>query len=202
MRVWVEDEDEVHIAGKIQLARAELAHRDHGETRAARRSAGVRQAQFPAVMRGAQQVGRGDAQRALGQVRQHARYLAQSPRAADIGHGGGQCDLPLCRAQQRAGFGPAQIGCHGHQAAERQVANRVRSLGEHRPQRVRLAAGQFGQIGAVATQAVEHAAERRVDRSGERLPQPGGGIRVGSGWKLHRAERRLPRPRRQDRPRR
>ena len=177
------DENEVHIAGKIQLARAQLAHCQHGESTAPRRRRRVRQAQVAAIVSTTEQMRGGQTQGAVGKIGQRAGHLVQRPRTADIGRS--PPPGPTARLAARISLATAARDSSGVTAPSRlsaRSADRIRAFGADRQQRVRAAQGQLGQIGAVAAQAIEHRAETATVDLRKRLTQPPGGVAVARAW--------------------
>ena len=122
---WVVEKDQVDIAGIIQLARAEFAHGEHHEAAAPFGGGGMRQAQFTRGMGLAQQMGGGDAQGAVGEIRQRAGDLAEAPLVADVGDRDGQRDAAFGGAQAGGDLRAWQRGGEALQGAERLVAHRI-----------------------------------------------------------------------------
>ncbi len=141
MRFRVEDKDEVHIAGKVEFPRAELAHREHAEAAAALRGGRVRQAQIAAVVRGAQQMRGGYPKRALREIGEGTGHLGERPAVFDIRGGGGEGHAALCGAEQGGGLRAGERGGDVGEQAEGEVAGGVRVRG------VGFLLGEPGKIG-------------------------------------------------------
>ncbi len=96
--VAIEKDDDVDVAGIVQLARAVLAHREHDE--AAVPAGLARIARIEAARRGVLQ--EEEAQRlahaGVGKRRDGARHLLPAPGARDVGERDGQRRVPLGRA--------------------------------------------------------------------------------------------------------
>jgi len=199
-RVGIVQQDEVDIAGIVQLARAELAHAEHGEAAVPFRFVGVGQTQFAAVVRGAQKICDRGVQGCLGEVGQRLGDALQVPHPADIGDGGDQGDDAFGGAQRG---GQLRVWRRRGAGGDRRHGSLHRRLGSGahaQAQRRRLAHREVGQVGAVAAQAAQHGPGGRVAgkprlgaaERGEPLQQPPGGGGIGgcrpvrrqseSGW--------------------
>ena len=109
----VVDQDEVDIAGIVQLARAQLAHAEHHQAALGEHAATPRQRERAAAGRRAQTEGDACIQCRLGQGGQRGRDLAQRPHAADIGHRRTQRDPALGLAQGARDGRPVRGGATG-----------------------------------------------------------------------------------------
>ncbi len=181
------EQNEIDIAGIVEFAGSELAHRQHGEAAAGLGIGGVGQQQVTTIVAGAQQMGDSAVQRRLGQCRQRRGHAVERPDAAYIGDSRGQRDLAL---------GLAQLGCelwlgecrldlgqsvHGARHDHLRAAQNQQSQG-----RV-FAQCEIGEIGAVAAQAYQQLVANTIGQpclgspeGGKSFEQPPG--RSGIGW--------------------
>ena len=183
----VVEQDEVDIAGIVQLGGAELAHAEHGEAAPLRGRGGIGQADLACVMRGAQEMRDREAERRLGQRGERARHPLELPDAADIGDRGRQRHLPLGLAQRGgdtvAARGGRGIGESGHGARHHGVGPARGQLAQARG----LTQSEVGEIGAVAAEGAQHGAEPGLAREpcggaaerGETFDQPLAGAGIG-----------------------
>ena len=186
---WVVDQDEVDIAGIVQLARAQLAHAEHHQAALRQHAAAAGQLQCAAGGRGKQ--GKGDAgvQGGFGQGGQCLGDLLQGPYAADVGQCRGECHAPLGLAQGGGQRGPVRVRRAARHGAQGGGGDRVRPVPPQAAQHGGLPQSQVRQIGAVAAQRLQHGGKGRVagqaglgrTQGGEPLGQARGGCGVGGG---------------------
>ena len=201
-RVRVIEQHEVDIRGVVQLPPPQLPHAEHDQPAALAGGPGVAlvaggQPQLAALRRGQQQVGAGEVDAGLRQVRERLRDPVQPPKAGDIGGGDDQRGLALHLAQQRRHLVAAGGGVGVTQRVHRQGLRLVRAAFHQPGQGGRLAQRQVRQVGAVAAQRVQQrgalggggeGAGGRV-ALGEALAQPLGGRGVEGGWQAFRQQR-------------
>ena len=198
MALRIVEQDEVDIAGIIQLASAELAHAEHREAALVLDvpwgRLRVGQVKASLALRGApQQVRAGEVEGGLGELGQRMGDLREPPGARDVGDGDGECHHALRPAQR---LGDLRAGCSGRDGGERGEAVRDHGLRVHAPlhhpaNHVRLAEREIAEVGAVAAERVE---QRRAFRAcGEAGPflaerreafaQTLGGVGIGRAGK-------------------
>ena len=95
----VEEDDDVDVAGIVQLAGAELAHAEDDEAGALFRGLRVGQGELAPIVQGAEQVGTDGAQRHASDIRERAGHALQRPYRSDVGHADGETGAALRHAK-------------------------------------------------------------------------------------------------------
>ncbi len=150
-RVGVVEQQQVHIRGVVQLARAELAHAERDQPRPARDlprlALGAGEADAPPPVRLQQKVREGEVERLLGEARQRAGDRVKRPQPGQIRRRDDQRAAPLGPPQQardrRARRGRVRAGQQGEDALHRLLRPAVERPGQRR----RLAPGELGEEG-------------------------------------------------------
>ncbi len=116
-RVGIEEDDEIDVAGIIQLKGAHLAHGDHDIARALLRLRRIARLQLAALNRIAEKEAHRRAHRRVGKIGQGAGDLLQRPDPADVGERNQQCRLGLHVAEEPHRFLFLARGVHGVETA-------------------------------------------------------------------------------------
>ena len=95
----VEEDDDVDVAGIVQLAGAEFAHAEDDEAGALFRGLRVGQGELAPIVQGAEQVGTDGAQRHASDIRERAGHALQRPYRSDVGHADGETGAALRHAK-------------------------------------------------------------------------------------------------------
>ncbi len=98
-RTRIEQNDEIDIAGIIQLARAELSHAEHDEARALAGNVGLGKTNLACRARFRQQKISRRLDRRLGDRSQGLRHFGEGPGAANVGERDQQRRLPFHQPQ-------------------------------------------------------------------------------------------------------
>ncbi len=159
MPIGVVDQDEVDIAGIIQLARAQLAHAEHHQAALGQQAAPARHMQRAACRRSTQGEAEARVQRGLGEGGERLGNLLQRPHAADIGQRRRQGDPALGLAQGRRHGRPVCGGGQPCHALQRGSDDRLRTVAPDQAQDGGLPDGEVSQVRAVAAECREHRGE-------------------------------------------
>ena len=100
----VVEDDEVYVAGVVQLAGAELAHAENDQSRTVFGVVGVRQREFPGLVQVQQQASARGPERRLRELRERPGHPFERPDRRDVGHCGGQGGPALRDAQPHHQF--------------------------------------------------------------------------------------------------
>ncbi len=169
VRRRVVQQHQVDVAGIVQLARAELAHRQHHEPAFPFRPVRMRQDQQPGVMRVVQQVRRRHAQRGVRQQRQGAGHALEVPQPAEVGDRHRQRHLPPGPPEPGCDRAPLRVRPQGAQPAQRRRRRALRPVQKQLVQEPALAPGEVGQEHAVAAEAGQQRVDGRCLRQGRPL---------------------------------
>ena len=181
--VRIEQDDQIDVAGVVELERAELAHAEHDQTRFVLRPVLLSEFDLAALRRLAQDQVHGLLGREIGKAAQHLRRPLERPQAGDVRQRRQQGHAALGAAQVAHELG-AVSGRLGGMLGEQRVERGIGPDLQHPSEDGRLAQQQLAQIGAVAEDAREQAlqidgpraARRRVGQARPaREPALGGG---------------------------
>ncbi len=156
--VLVEEADQVDVGGVVQLARALLAHGDHGVAGARVQVVLAETRQAALAQLGAEEKPDGRGERRVGEAGQGVHHLAEAPDAPEIGQPDEERGARLRLAQlagEGAGLGDLRVPHGVEERVERRLGRRAGGLG----QPVGLALDQVAQIGAGPGGAAQEIAE-------------------------------------------
>ena len=160
--VACEQDDQVEIAGIVQLERAELAHAEHGDARGCLRVGRVAELELAALGGFQQGLAQGPTDRQIGKAAERPGDLLERPAIEDVGERHRERHLALVSAQRRhEALAGAERNVPG--LLDQALDHLVGSVGQDGAYQIRLRQRQFAEIGAVAEEHRDRALE--IDRS-------------------------------------
>ncbi len=170
-RLRVEEDDEIDVAGIVELSRSVLAQRKHRETGSLARRIGVGERDAPETRRLREHEVDAAAHRRIGEIRERLRRILDAPDAAEIGE----------RHQKRVGVPVAPESAHdvgAGEAAGPELAEQIRLIVRERPSGLlRRAPGQPGEPGRIDQDELPE--ERRMVRDRHQKVAQEAGLEMG-----------------------
>jgi hypothetical protein len=152
----VVEDDEIDVARVVQLARTQLAERQHEVAGLDLGFGGMRQADRPGGRRPAQQVAHGERDRGLRHGTQRSGDALQGPQAGDVGEADRQRGAPLGDPQARHELGLLDLAAQLVRQPLEKLVGYIRAAAQQVDRELRILDHAVREVGAVAEDRLEH----------------------------------------------